>query len=242
MEKKANISGIYAIIYKATEERYIGSAVNIRSRWECHKSNLRKGKHSNTHLQRVWNLYGPDAFSFVVIEECPREFLLDHEQAHIDEKAELNILRIAGSRIGKKHTPETREKLRKARTGKPLSAEHRAKISEGGKGRIVTPEARAKISERQRGAKNHQFGKHHTEEHKAALRDANSGEKSPTYGRKHTEEEKRKMREAWRNRTVSRETIERLRTANTGKKHSPEARQRMSDAAKKRWVRIKSVE
>lgn len=235
MENQTNISGIYAIIHNATGRRYIGSAVNIHSRWECHKSNLRKNKHTNTHLQRMWNLYGPEAFSFVVIETCPREFLLDREQKHIDEKAELNILPVAGSRLGRKHTLEACEKIRKARIGKSLSPEQKAKLIEGRKNWVISPEERAKISERQKGEKNPWFGKHHTDEHKAILRIANIGENSKTWGRKHTEEELRKMREAWKNRIVPRETIERLRAANIGRKHTPEFKKRISEIKKEYW-------
>ena len=43
------------------------------------------------------------------------------------------------------HSPETREKLRKANTGRILSADARAKISKASKGHIVSDETRKKI-------------------------------------------------------------------------------------------------
>ena len=38
-------------------------------RLSVHKRELRKGTHSNRHLQCAWNKYGENAFSFVVLED-----------------------------------------------------------------------------------------------------------------------------------------------------------------------------
>lgn len=54
------------------------------------------------------------------------------------------------SRLGKPHTPETREKLRLAHTGKTLTAEHCANMSAARKGKFLgkkhSEETRAKMS------------------------------------------------------------------------------------------------
>jgi len=35
-------------------------------RWRAHRSELKTGKHKNTHLQNAWNAYGAEAFEFSV--------------------------------------------------------------------------------------------------------------------------------------------------------------------------------
>jgi len=96
---------------------------------------------------------------------------------------------------GKKRSPETIEKLRKASTGKKLSIETRKKLSElkRGKnhpyyGKTHTEETRRKISE------NRKEKYFHTKEWKEMIGEMNRGEKNPFFGKKHTEETKEKMR------------------------------------------------
>lgn len=51
------ICGVYKITNKETGKFYIGSSVDIRQRWYAHKSKLRRGVHSNQHLQileQIW--------------------------------------------------------------------------------------------------------------------------------------------------------------------------------------------
>lgn len=64
------------------------------------------------------------------------------------------VEKIAATRIGKKHTPETLEKMRKAwEFRKPASAETRAKMSASGKSKKVNMEAIKKSAEKNRGKK-----------------------------------------------------------------------------------------
>lgn len=48
---------------------YVGQTKDLWSRWNDHVKALHFGEHTNTHLQRAWNTYGPEAFSFELIEE-----------------------------------------------------------------------------------------------------------------------------------------------------------------------------
>lgn len=59
MRKKKNtkIAGIYKITNLVNGKMYIGESRNCFSRWQSHKRELKKGRHSNTHLQRAWNKY-----------------------------------------------------------------------------------------------------------------------------------------------------------------------------------------
>jgi group I intron endonuclease len=258
------ISGIYAITHNESGRRYIGSAANIYLRWECHKSDLRKGRHTNTHLQRLWNKSGQDAFSFVVIEECPREFLLDREQVHINEKSELNILRVAGSRIGRKHTPETCAKFSAAKKGKPLSVEHLAKLSLASAGKPKSKEHNEKNRLSHLGEKHHLFGKHHSEESKAKIKasllarkyhhtpearakigaaasarmakEDRTGADNAFYGKHHTPESKAKLAAARIGKPLSPETRAKIAIASTGRIATKETRAKLSASLKGRTI------
>lgn len=143
-------SGIYTITCKANGKRYIGSAVNITLRWNSHKSHLNRNIHANAKLQNAWNKYGPDEFEFSVLELVPRDSLLKIEQKWLDAEDVFengfNINKVAGSRLGIKHTPETKAKMAASARGKTHSAEVRAKISAGNKGKIISDAQRAAIA------------------------------------------------------------------------------------------------
>jgi group I intron endonuclease len=110
-------SGIYEIRNVTNNKVYIGSAVNIKGRWSRHTHNLRKGDHHSKPLQRSWDKYGEEAFSFTVLEYVEdRTKLLEHEQRYLDtiksydRQFGYNILRVAGSSLGFKQSEESRKK------------------------------------------------------------------------------------------------------------------------------------
>lgn len=78
--------GIYVIKCLPTGKCYVGSALNCRSRTKTHKTRLKRGIHINKHLQAAWNKYGPDAFTFEVLEICKSENeLVEREQWWINK-------------------------------------------------------------------------------------------------------------------------------------------------------------
>jgi group I intron endonuclease len=105
--------GIYKIQSTSNPERvYIGSSVNIKNRWDNHIYDLRHGKHHNIKMQRHFNKYGLSDLQFSIIEECPKDILIQREQFHIDTlKPWFNICPIAYSCIGLKHTEEVKAKI-----------------------------------------------------------------------------------------------------------------------------------
>ncbi len=58
----------YAITRTGTSEEYIGSSINLRGRWKTHRYDLKNKRHHCKALQEAWDLYGPDAFSWSIIE------------------------------------------------------------------------------------------------------------------------------------------------------------------------------
>lgn len=81
----SEFSGIYQIRCKRNGKIYVGSAVNLRTRWDAHRRELRQGAHRNPHLQHAWKLLGEASFELVVLEYVGREQLLEAEQRWIDQ-------------------------------------------------------------------------------------------------------------------------------------------------------------
>jgi len=107
-------SGIYEIKNTLTNQRYIGSSVNIHSRWKLHLYQLKRNKHHSIYLQRVWNKYGEKHFEFNILETCEpiKETLILLEQKYIDGlKPEYNSSITAGSPLGCKRSKKFKNNL-----------------------------------------------------------------------------------------------------------------------------------
>jgi len=116
-----NVSGIYKIQSKVKPNRiYIGSAINIFSRWRQHLNELNRNKHHNLILQNHYNKYGRDDLQFSILLSCDKEDLLKIEQYFLDSyKTYFNICKIAGNHLGIKYSKESRERCSKSHIGKP---------------------------------------------------------------------------------------------------------------------------
>lgn len=87
--------------------------------------------------------YGYSNFQLEILEYCAPEDTIKREQHYLDLlKPEYNILKIAGSSFGYKHTETTLAKLR----GRTHSEETRAKLSKSRIGTQLSEETRAKLS------------------------------------------------------------------------------------------------
>ena len=85
-------TGIYAIFNKVNGKYYVGQSICMLDRMKSHFYELDKNRHCNLHLQNSYNLYGKNAFEFIVLETCREHELSEREQYWIDElKAEYNI-------------------------------------------------------------------------------------------------------------------------------------------------------
>ena len=185
-------SGIYKIEHVGSGKRYVGSAVNIHTRWIRHKWHLSDGNHHSSKLQRAHEKYGADAFEWQVLELVEnKEDLVLREQAWIDSLNSVergyNECPKAGSALGIKRSAETCLKIAAAKTGKSR--------------RPNTKEQREAQSLRQIGVKHksHRSGWKFSEESRAHMSAARMGYKpSPEHvencaaahrGNKHTAEQ-----------------------------------------------------
>jgi group I intron endonuclease len=219
-KESLTLPGAYQIVNKLNGHKYIGSSINIWTRWGHHLSDLRKNKHDNNYLQNAWNKYGEDNFEFGVLLFCDADNTFIYEQSCLDGlKPEYNIAIDAFvSRKGLKHSDETKEKMSKAALGnkngvgnkntlgRKLSDYHKAKISEslvGNKralGNTPSDEARTKMSNALLG-NTRTLGYKHSEESKEKMSKSRIGNTN-SLGHKHSDETKAKMRESAKRRCL----------------------------------------
>ena len=111
-------AGIYMFFNLTNGNCYIGSSVNLARRFRVHMGSVNSVK---LPLPLAINKYGPNNFVFLILQYCEREvdICLGLEQHYIDlYKPKYNILKIAGSSQGFKHSPETIANLKKLHAGK----------------------------------------------------------------------------------------------------------------------------
>lgn len=154
-------SGIYAITCTISGKIYVGSSVDIRSRWACHKRDLNKGIHGSHHLQAAWDLYGESTFRFKVLE-----YVEDKSQLAIIETSWIEIFNandschgynlrvVTDSNRGMVLSEETKQRISKGLKGHEVSKETRRKVSEELKGKRLSEETRQKISKANKGRPN----------------------------------------------------------------------------------------
>lgn len=158
-------AGIYQITNKVNGNCYIGSSVDLQRRRRQHFNHLSNGSHVNSYLQNAYEKYGSDSFEFEIIETIEidnqiKETLLEREQFWIDTiHPEYNILPIAGSTLGFKHSEETKQRISNSTKGVKKSDIHTKHIREAQKGKKLTEEHKRKLSE---AAKHRKSMSHHT--------------------------------------------------------------------------------
>lgn len=83
---------IYSIKNNINNHEYIGQTINFAKRKSKHLTALRGGYHCNSHLQRAWNKYGEENFSFSIIEEIIDYTTIgERERFWIEKRGYYNI-------------------------------------------------------------------------------------------------------------------------------------------------------
>jgi group I intron endonuclease len=129
-------SGIYSILNEKNGYIYIGSTFDFKRRKNQHVSALNLKKHNNKKLQNAWTKHGSMHFSFNIIEECDKKFLLEKEQFWINfyqsykQNNGYNLDRFVDRKI---ISEETKIKISKNHKkfwkDKKLSKDHKDKMS-----------------------------------------------------------------------------------------------------------------
>lgn len=82
------IIGVYKISNNLCPEGkyYIGYSSHIRSRWNNHKRHLKNGIHINMYLQRAYNKYGAECFTYEILHECEtKEEAQEYETSYLQD-------------------------------------------------------------------------------------------------------------------------------------------------------------
>lgn len=225
------MTGIYKIQSTINSNRiYIGSAIDIKKRWNGHLRQLRSNCHHSKKLQNHVNKYGIDDLEFSIITACERDKLIINEQFFIDSyKPYFNCSPTAGNCNGIKRTEEHKKKISNKLKGCPppiFSPETRAKISLGLKGRVLSETSKLKM--------------------KNAKLDKYNGSNNPFYGKKHSEEAKEKMSKAnignigfWKGKTFSQDTINKMSNSKIGKPTWNKGLKNYCNINADKWKKIK---
>jgi len=148
--------GIYCIRNKMNGNIYIGGSINMQRRWYEHRSQLRRNKHPNPHLQNSWNKRGEDAYEFIPLMICPNEWITKIEQLMLDELVpHYNVGNNAKApRRGIRLTKKQRQILSEAHMGisnGPHGEDHKRKIGDSNRGKVRSREFCRFLSESQVG-------------------------------------------------------------------------------------------
>ena len=200
--------GVYVIRCSGNGGLYVGSAsLGVKRRWHIHKSDLKKGKHHNSRMQRAWDKYGEESFTITVAEVCLPQHCVAQEQVYMDYYRQqvcermFNLHPTAGNARGSKRTPEQRARLSEIAYNIPPEQRERMRLALKGQKR--------------------------SEEVKARMRKLRA-EKN-----RFTSEVRQKMSESAKRRRHSPETIEKIRLASSrrmGVPLSEEAKKKIGDA------------
>lgn len=212
------IIGVYKISNTMCPEGkyYIGYSSNIKQRWQTHKSTLKNISHGNILMQRAYNKYGSECFSYEILHECENVYeAQEYELSYLEDLAirdKLYNLHYNSSggdmltyhpdreQIIKKRTME-QKKRNSELTTEEYKRRFCTKIGEknGMYGKTHTDEVKYKLSIINKGRVPVFKGKHHTEETKQYLskirKGKYTGNENPFFGKYHSEETKQKLRE-----------------------------------------------
>lgn len=155
--------GIYRLNNIITGKSYIGSSIDLSRRFSNYYSivyikNSLKNSSSIIYNSLLKNGYAN--FSLDILEYCKPDELYSREQYYMNIlKPEYNILKRAGSMLGFKHSEATKAKMRNSKLGKKHTYETRQKIGlslkfsvkVNTKPKLITRDTKIKLSSRSRG-------------------------------------------------------------------------------------------
>lgn len=167
--------GIYRFVNNTNGKSYVGRSNDLRHRYTEHISLLRRNAEPCVKLNRAWQKYGEDSFSYEILCYCDESELNEKEVYYISLfdsfKNGYNCTMGGGGIVGYKHTDEAKEKIGRAFRGKPLPEGQKKLLSDLQKGKTLTEEHKQALRDAW------------TDERKKRLSETRSGENHPNYGR-----------------------------------------------------------
>jgi group I intron endonuclease len=128
-----NRAGIYLWLHKLSGNLYIGSSFDISRRFYQYSSKANLKRKKTMYINNALYIHGHSQFSFFIlkyidIKDLPLKealkLLLSFEQNFINQiNPKYNMLKVAGSPIGYKHSEDTKALMSKAHLGKIHSIE-----------------------------------------------------------------------------------------------------------------------
>ena len=161
---REKICGIYQIQNIHNGKIYIGRSSDVYNRWTTHKNSLNKGSHENSYLQNAWNKYGPDNFSFSVLEKSQ----------NLKNLPSLEYIWISSTNCLDRQFGYNIEEINPDTYCKETSKETRYKISVSGRGRKHSDATKKKMSNALMG-NTRWLGKHHTDDTKKKMSNLQKG-------------------------------------------------------------------
>jgi group I intron endonuclease len=96
-------------------KRYVGSSVDLSRRFSSYFSIKWLTSAVNSVINKALLKSGYSGFKLEILEYCDPKDVIEREQYYIDLlKPEYNVLKVAGSLYGHKHTKETINKIKAA--------------------------------------------------------------------------------------------------------------------------------
>jgi len=178
-------AGIYMWKNLLTGDIYIGQSKDLSKRLRKYFTLSYLKSKETLIISRALIKYGYINFSLSILEYCDTSLLLEREQYYLDKlQPQYNILKLAGSSSGYKHTPESKAKRSKALKGVYV------------------------------GTKSALFGTKHNEETIEKMRLSRGGENNYFYGKTHNEKTIELMRGKALNRKHMSETKDKISQSN----------------------------
>ena len=111
-------SGIYMFTNKLTGDIYVGQSAYLSERFKKYFSLSYIKSRDELRIHRALIKYGYSNFSITILEFCNKSDLNTREQYYFDTlNPQYNVLKTAGSSLGRKLTEETKAKISQALKG-----------------------------------------------------------------------------------------------------------------------------
>jgi len=150
LKENKNKVVVYRWVNNVNNKTYVGSSVDFTTRLYKYYS-IKHLMENKTHIHNALVKYGYSNFSLEILEYSNIKDIIEREQYYLNIlKPEYNILQIAGSSLGFKHSEKT---LNFYRNEREVSNETRKNLSLAATGRILSKEDKDIISDKRSGIK-----------------------------------------------------------------------------------------